>query len=131
MSGGAVVAWMIFIFQASSLAPEEVDQSLQAFFWLGKLRSVLGHLALYGVLASLLQISLWSWKSNATCQLRWVLAAAALATLYGITDEYHQSLVPGRVASLADIVIDGIGALTAAASLKFVAEIASANSKPD
>jgi hypothetical protein len=59
MSGGAVVAWMIFIFQASSLPPEEVDRSLQAFLWLGKLRSVLGHLTLYGVLASLLQISLW------------------------------------------------------------------------
>ena len=131
VSGGAVVARMIFIFQASSLTPEEVDRSLQALFWLGKLGSVLGHLVLYGMLASLLQISLWSWQSNAAHQLRWVLVAAALSTLYGISDEYHQSLVTGRVASIGDVVIDGVGALAAAASLKFLAEMASARLRPD
>jgi VanZ family protein len=116
--------WMIFIFQASALPPEEVDRTLQGLLWLGKLRSVLGHLVLYGVLAFLLQISLWGWKSNTAYQLRWALAMAALATLYGVTDEYHQSLVPGRVTSLADIVIDGVGALTAAVSLRFIAGMA-------
>jgi VanZ family protein len=29
--------------------------------------------------------------------------------LYGISDEYHQSFVPGRTASLVDLTIDGLG----------------------
>ena len=35
--------------------------------------------------------------------------AIVVGILYGITDEYHQSFVPGRVASTADIFANGIG----------------------
>jgi VanZ family protein len=122
---------MIFIFHASSLSPEEVDQSLPAFFWLGRLRNLLGHLVLYGVLACLLQISRGSWQNNAERQWRWAVVRAALATLYGVSDEYHQSLVPGRVASLTDIAIDGLGALAGAISVKFLAERALNRVRPD
>lgn len=37
------------------------------------------------------------------------LAAAALTTAYGASDELHQMLVPGRFADLNDLVADGIG----------------------
>lgn len=40
--------------------------------------------------------------------------AAAMAFLYGVTDEMHQMLVPGREASLADLIFDGIGAAAGA-----------------
>ena len=33
-----------------------------------------------------------------------------IAILYAITDEIHQSFVPGRTALLSDVVIDSIGA---------------------
>ncbi|HJH28835.1 MAG TPA: hypothetical protein C5S51_03960 [Methanosarcinaceae archaeon] len=35
--------------------------------------------------------------------------AIVVGILYGITDEYHQSFVPGRVSSTADIFANGIG----------------------
>jgi VanZ family protein len=30
--------------------------------------------------------------------------------LYGVTDEYHQSFIPGRVASIGDLIADTVGA---------------------
>ena len=38
------------------------------------------------------------------------LAAIALATLYGMTDEFHQLFVPGRSADRYDVLADCIGA---------------------
>ena len=38
------------------------------------------------------------------------LLSVLLASLYGVTDEFHQSLVPGRVADLFDWVADTLGA---------------------
>jgi VanZ family protein len=46
-----------------------------------------------------------------------VLLAILLATLYGICDELHQSLVPGRMADAADVVADAIGAAAGSALL--------------
>jgi hypothetical protein len=112
---------MAFIFWASSLLPEEVDQSLRELAWLGVLRSVFGHLALYGILAGLLHISLWSWRTSNGGSLRWAMAAVVLAVLYGISDEFHQSLVPGREPSTLDVLVDGVGALTGAMVAKYSA----------
>jgi VanZ family protein len=40
-----------------------------------------------------------------------LLLAWALTVLYAASDEFHQSFVPGRMASLLDVLIDAIGAL--------------------
>jgi VanZ family protein len=42
------------------------------------------------------------------------IAAIALALLYALSDEFHQSFVPGRSPSWIDIIVDGLGASTAA-----------------
>lgn len=48
-----------------------------------------------------------AWQSRHAA---WVIV---LATLYSLTDEFHQALVRGRTASLMDSAIDSMGALLA------------------
>jgi VanZ family protein len=64
---------------------------------------------------------------------RWLtawIAAALVALAYGLSDELHQLLVPGRMFDLADLVADGVGgALGAAAYLWLLRRHAGARTK--
>ena len=113
----AVLAWMGLIFQISSLSQEEASAPLEVVSWLGEARSYLAHFVLYGVLATMVQMNFWAWTHAEIYRLRWALLAAALASFYGVTDEYHQSLVPGRVASIMDMGVNATGAAVTAAGL--------------
>ena len=44
---------------------------------------------------------------------RWFLISLALVVAYALLDEYHQSFVPSRTASIHDSLIDIAGGLTA------------------
>lgn len=58
----------------------------------------------------------WAW-ALATLRLSpvsIVLRAIAFSALWGMTDEFHQSFVPGRSASLGDALADLIGAAVGA-----------------
>ena len=44
---------------------------------------------------------------------RWFLICATLIVVYALIDEFHQSFVPSRTASLYDSLIDMAGGLTA------------------
>ena len=44
---------------------------------------------------------------------RWFLICATLVVVYALLDEYHQSFVPSRTASIFDSLIDMAGGLTA------------------
>ena len=44
---------------------------------------------------------------------RWFLISATLIVVYALLDEYHQSFVPSRTASVVDSFIDMAGGLTA------------------
>ncbi|MGB6432078.1 MAG: VanZ family protein [Candidatus Acidiferrales bacterium] len=46
-------------------------------------------------------------------QFRWALLAVAIAGVYGASDEFHQIFVPGRGASVHDVMIDVCGAILA------------------
>ena len=46
--------------------------------------------------------------------------AIGIASFYGITDEFHQSFVPGRDSSIGDWVADTLGAITGTACYFFV-----------
>jgi hypothetical protein len=42
-----------------------------------------------------------------------VLASLAVCLLFAISDEYHQTFVPGRGGTVADVAIDGLGVFLA------------------
>ena len=44
---------------------------------------------------------------------RWFLISVALVVVYALIDEYHQSFVPSRTASVFDSMIDMAGGITA------------------
>ncbi|MGE0461149.1 MAG: VanZ family protein [Vicinamibacterales bacterium] len=47
----------------------------------------------------------WSGVGARAVSLAWVIAA-----LYGVTDEWHQAFVPGRMADVRDVAADAVGA---------------------
>lgn len=86
--------------------------------------SIVAHLFLYGVLATLLLIA-FERDGRATRTAR--LAAIGGAILYGISDEFHQSFVPGRDASLFDVGVNTIGAILAVTIWTYLRSILTAN----
>jgi VanZ family protein len=54
----------------------------------------------------------WCWALQAWLRAPVVRLAAAfaIAAAYGVFDEWHQSFVPGRYASLTDVALDVVGA---------------------
>jgi VanZ family protein len=41
-----------------------------------------------------------------------------ITVLYAMSDEYHQTFIPGRNGTVMDVVIDSLGGLTALFSLR-------------
>ncbi len=102
----AAVAWMgmIFIVSAQPRLPLLLDSP--------DLQDVLGHFTVYAVLAALLR-----WALAGSGVRRPGLWAFALALLYALSDEFHQSFVPGRHPDPLDILADSAGAAAALAWL--------------
>ncbi|WP_066309668.1 VanZ family protein [Bacillus sp. FJAT-29814] len=64
------------------------------------------HVLVFGILSLLLFKALEPYRYS-------FLLAWFLTILYAITDEYHQSFMPGRVATYKDVLYDSFGALVA------------------
>jgi VanZ family protein len=71
-----------------------------------------GHFSEYAIL-SLLAAHAFITSSRVGIRRSWFLAALLLAGLYALSDEYHQSFVPSRTASIYDCLIDTMGGLSA------------------
>jgi VanZ family protein len=104
----APVALMAVIFWLSSQS--DLDTGLGV--WDVILRK-LGHAFVFGSLAVL-----WWWALRPLRRNPLPLAAA-IALLYGIGDEYHQSFVEGRSGSALDVCIDLGGIVVAAVALRY------------
>lgn len=102
---GPVVLQMAFIFAASSISD------------LGTLPvgDVTGHGIGYALLGALLLRALAGGRFVGVTWGR-AVAAVLLATLYGVSDELHQSFVPGRSADRYDVLADCLGAALAVAA---------------
>ena len=69
-----------------------------------------GHLTEYAILAWLAARAFRT-SANELLHRRWFLLAFVLVVLYSLSDEFHQSFVPSRGASLHDCAIDSAGGL--------------------
>ncbi|MBI1812047.1 MAG: VanZ family protein [Nitrospirae bacterium] len=106
LSWSATISYMVLIFYFSSLSrPIKYELPYGA--------DKIIHFIEYAVLGFLMAYSL----KNSGVR-RYILFGWALASIYGITDEIHQSFVPMRDASVYDIVADSIGSFAGAYFLK-------------
>lgn len=92
---------MLVIFIISSRSASE----LPSFDWADRVVKKGGHMLGYALLA------IFYWRAfYFKPERRWL--AWGLALFYAVTDEFHQSFVPGRYPSVGDILIfDNLGAL--------------------
>ena len=92
---------MVGIFLVSSRSPSELPD----FGWADAIVKKGGHAIGYALLALLY------WRAfDLKKEKRWV--AWLLAVAYAVTDEFHQSFVPGRHPSLWDVILfDNVGTL--------------------
>ena len=110
-SDGIVVKLIrIFISDFDSLSPAEQTR------WLDTLSMLVrkgAHMAEFAILSCLFYatFSVWQWKRGDLIR---GLSAWGLATLYAMTDEFHQRFVPGRWGAFTDVLIDSAGALIGA-----------------
>jgi len=115
--------WMLFIFAGSSdvLSAEHTSRFLVPFLlWLDPAMSYhtiaaihlvlrkLGHVTEYAILATLLWRAL---RGTFSALSRTMIGVCTflVAACFAMTDEFHQSFVPSRTATVHDVFIDCVG----------------------
>ena len=103
--------WMAVIFYLSSRTGDDLGGWLDTFRqWIPMMEGFdWGHFAAYFILA---WTYLWGLHPK-RLSLGIKLTVILLCVFYGLTDEFHQSFVPGRTPDWMDIRNDGIGAALA------------------
>jgi VanZ family protein len=123
---GPLVIWAILIFVGSGgiLSAEHTSILLQVVNWLYPsaspeflaefhfLMRKAGHLTEYAILATLAARA-FRYSFHRFIGMHWFTLSLLLAAAYSLSDEFHQSFVPSRTASIYDCMIDSVGALIA------------------
>jgi VanZ family protein len=99
-----MVCIMGMIFYLSHLPGDSVH--LPPFAGLDKLFHVIAYSSLAGTFLYGLQPFTHSSNRSVTA-----IVVVVFCLIYGMSDEYHQSFIPGRLVSLSDVLADGLGAL--------------------
>ena len=101
-----LIAWMSLIFFLShqSTLPSAPGGLLDTIF------KKLAHALAYAVLMGLWRLAL---NSLGLYGAKNLLLALIFTFLYAISDEWHQTFIPGRNGQLADVLVDFSGALLA------------------
>lgn len=111
----APVGYMGVLYYLSSIPASEMGR-------LGvKLPDKLLHAGAYAVLALLLYLALrrgWGVMPAPAGVAAWIVSV-----IYGVSDEYHQSFVPGRDPSMGDLVADAVGAAVALAGVALLSRL--------
>ena len=116
-------AAVIFVFStdifSSANTAGALEPILQQLFpqlpvdYIERLHSVfrkLGHFTEYFVLGGLLWRAL-RYHDAAASRSRRLALSIAITLLYAISDEWHQSFIPSRTASVVDVLIDTLGGI--------------------
>jgi VanZ family protein len=120
----AVAAWAALIFLASNqpgLAVSDdpgVDKPMR-------------HLAHIAVYAGLTVLVAWALAGRRLPSPRIALVSGLVALLYGVTDEWHQTMVPTRTGRPEDLVWDALGALIAVGAIVIVGATMDRGTAPD
>lgn len=99
------ILWATLIFYLSSIPNLQVteDSLLQ------NLINISAHFLEYLVLTLLILSS----QSKDKFKVKTTHSAVILALIFSVSDEFHQSFVPGRTADLWDVIVDVLGIYTA------------------
>jgi len=98
--------WLLLLCAYCGLIYWLSDQSHLPLPFVFNMQDKLIHAAAYAVMAFLF----WqAWQGRLSLRLLAVLTVA-FCSLFGVTDEWHQSFVPGRDASVFDWMADTLGA---------------------
>lgn len=92
----AIAALIFFASSRSYIAGPPIESS-----------DKMGHFLVYGLFATLMVRLGRGWRA--------AVVAVLIASAYGVTDEFHQSFVPGRSVEVADWLADTCGAALAVA----------------
>ena len=122
-----LIAWLAFISFASSdnfnagntsriigplilwLFPNTSPETLAVVHYFTRKIAHFTEYAILGFLAA----RAFRTSPNPAINRRWFLICLAVVVVYALLDEYHQSFVPSRSASIVDSLIDTAGGLTA------------------
>ena len=98
------IGWMMTLFYLSHQTGLDAPQPFAH-------SDKLYHATAYGLLGGLLLLSLQPKAGGFSA--RQILVCVAIASLYAVSDEFHQSFIPGREADWLDWLADTVGALVA------------------
>ncbi len=107
--------WLPAIATAALIALLSQQSSFPGFPSLAEVPDWLAHFLEYGFFTLTLVFATTRGFEKSSRTLARVAAAVAIACLYGVTDEWHQSFVVARDASVRDWVVDTVGAVVMAA----------------
>ena len=102
---------MAALYWLSSLPglPRPEDPALYSvFYWVPPSIQNILHIPAYAILAWSWHWALRAWTRTSSAL---AIGSCSITSLYGIFDEWHQSFIPGRVASFTDVGLDFAGAL--------------------
>jgi VanZ family protein len=106
--GGSVTGWLL----REILSLGHIHLPAPTFEIAHFLVRKLAHCTEYGMFALFLYHS-FTFRQPESWNTRSAVSAVIVAGLFSLTDEYHQSFVPGRTASIKDCGFDTFGALVA------------------
>ena len=110
-----VLVYSGIIFYVSSLESVETPQSIPHF-------DKVCHLAEYGLFGLLLARAI-SHSVTRIDRATLIICTVIGAFLYGLSDEFHQSFVPGRTTDVMDLAADTVGGLLGALTYIFIDNI--------